>query len=138
MYPGHTLQEVAHAVERRTSETDALLGEMERPSRLPVSIAIVEIQIRYFLDDRIVTRSLDGLIDPELLRFYHAGHYDHVGYLKARDVQYLLQYPNPNADRARWSLAEVGKLKPGEALEREGLRFVRLTRNATRVERLGR
>lgn len=119
---------------RRREASQALLAALGDPAGRPVVIALVEVQIRRRLDDRFVVRSLDGRVDPELLRFYRDGIYDHLGYLRARRVQFLLEAPDLNRDRRAWSLARLAALGPGEAVVRDGLRITRLPAPVYRVE----
>jgi hypothetical protein len=96
------------------------------PAVRPVSIALQEAQLRYWLDDRFVVRSLDGRVDRALLSYVHRGNYDHLGYLRASDVRYLVGTVNYNRDRTRWALDDLQTLRDGETLRKDGLVFTRL------------
>jgi hypothetical protein len=43
-------------------------------------------------------------VDPVLLKYTHPDQVDHTGYLKERNVDFLLATPNYNRDKAFWSL----------------------------------
>ena len=118
----------------RRARTDALLDDLGRPWKRPVVLALEAVQARYELDGRITIRSLDGRVDRALLAFVHDGAIDHVGYLKARGVDYLFKPPPYNRDLSVWSLANLSTLKPGEAVRRDGLWLRRLTSAAFAVE----
>ncbi len=133
---GHRVMEVARAPEQRRERTDHLLRRLAARPAEAVVVASVEVQLRYFWDDRITVRSLDGIVDRRLADFFHGGNYDHVGYLRDRHVTHLLSYPNFNRDRGMWSLARIRDLPAGESLTRDGLRFVRLAGGTARVEDL--
>lgn len=100
-----------------------LLGQ---PQQLPISLALEEVQARYWLDTRFVVRSLDGRIDPVLLDHANSQGVDHVGYLKARNVGYLLATPRYNRNPESWSLDRLSGLSPGESLIHRGLKFSRI------------
>jgi hypothetical protein len=85
-----------------------------------------EVQMRYWLDDRFVVRSLDGRTDPLLLRYAAADRFDHVGYLRDRGVDFLLGTPSYNRDPRPWSLARLEQLQVGETTHVEGLSFLRM------------
>jgi hypothetical protein len=121
-------QEMALAMgapQHRRAASDELMMRLGNPPA-PVSLAYQEVQARYFLDDRFVVRSLDGRTDPVMLRYCHDGYFDHVGYIKERRVQYLMELPNYNRDPRAWSLEQLRTLKPGASVERDGVAFTRL------------
>jgi hypothetical protein len=111
---------------QRKEFSDALYEQIGRPERLPVSIALQEVQARYWLDQRFVVRSLDGRVDPELLDYATRDSVDHIGYLKERGVQFLLATPNYNRDRRQWSLQQLDRLQPGDRLLHDGVEFTQL------------
>ncbi len=53
----------------RTAQTDAFLREIGAPAGAPVSIAVTEVQLRYFLDERVTVLSLDGRTSAEILTY---------------------------------------------------------------------
>jgi hypothetical protein len=116
----------AAAPSERVRYSDRLYEILGRPPALPISIACQEVQVRYWLDDRFVVRSLDGRVDPAMLAFVRDGTFDHVGYLTARHVSFLLGTPNYNTDPNAWSLELLSGLAPGESMTHDGLRFVRI------------
>jgi len=108
------------------SFSDRLFEQLGQPKELPISIALQEVQARYWLDDRFLVRSMDGRVDPVLLKYATKDGVDHVGYLRERRVDFLLDSPNYNRDPDRWSLKRLNKLEPGASLTRDGLTFSRL------------
>ena len=108
------------------SFSDRLFEQLGQPEELPISIALQEVQARYWLDDRFVVRSMDGRVDPVLLKHATKDGVDHVGYLRERRVDFLLDSPNYNRDPDRWSLRRLNELEPGASLTRGGLTFSRL------------
>ncbi|MBM3935348.1 MAG: hypothetical protein FJ319_13830 [SAR202 cluster bacterium] len=112
----------------RQAYSDALLKGLDNPSTLPVSIAYQEVQVRYWLDDRFVVRSLDGRTDSLLMKYEHNGNYDHAGYIKERGVQYVAELVNYNRDPAVWALTDLGqwRLRPGQGIEQGGVAFLLL------------
>jgi hypothetical protein len=124
--PRNELAHVMQAPQERLAYSDRLFTELGSPSKLPVSLAFQEIQARYWLDERFVVRSLDGRTDPVLLRYINRGNYDHPGYIKERHIDFVMETPDYNRDPAVWSLDELNRLKPGETLTYDGLKFSRL------------
>ena len=112
----------------RGRRTEALLRDLGDPVKRPVVVACESVQLRYEVDDRIVVRSLDGRADRALLGFVRDGVVDHIGYLRARKVDYVTDAPNYNRDGAAWPLAALKGLRPNEGVEREGVAFRRLAR----------
>ena len=66
---------------------------------------------------------MDGRVDPTLLDHATRVSVDHVGYLKERDIEFLLSLPNYNRDKDLWSLGTLRQLPPGESQEQEGVLF---------------
>lgn len=129
------LSSAAAAPFERRAFSDWLYERAGRPPDLPVILACQEVQVRYFLDDRFVVRSLDGRVDPVLLRFVRDGYYDHVGYIRERRVAYLYsKLNNYNRDRGLWSLERLNALEPGASAAHGGLRFTRLDWFLVRVD----
>lgn len=138
---GYALMDVAKAPEQRKNYTDEFLESLEQPGvtpQSPIAVAAEAVQLRYFVDDRIIMRSLDGTLDTELSQFYDnkTGDYDHIGYLKARHIAYLLEYKNYNKNPSTWSLAVLDPLKSGEMVIQNGLLFKKLESGFTRVSAL--
>jgi hypothetical protein len=124
-----SLWKTMKAPAERKTLSDALFDQLGQPKQVPISLALQEVQVRYWLDDRFVVRSLDGRVDPVLLRHATKGSVDHIGYLRERGVQILLDTPSYNRDPEQWSLARLSQLRPGEALTFAGLTFTRLSAN---------
>lgn len=126
-YPSGGLWRAMKAPETRREFSDRMFDELGRPSKLPVSLAYQEVQIRYRLDQRFIIRSLDGRVDAMLRNFIDArGNYDHVGYFKARDVDFVMETPNYNRETNKWSLEDLTKLRIGESLSLKSVMFTRL------------
>ena len=124
-----SLWKTMKAPSERQAFSDALYNQLGRPQKLPISIALQEVQARYWLDDRFTVRSLDGRVDPVLLDHATRVSIDHAGYLKERSVDFLLAAPNYNRDREIWSLARLMELNPGESVFHRGLKFSRIARD---------
>jgi hypothetical protein len=86
------------------------------------------VQIRYWLGRRFIVRSLDGRVDPVLLKYARPGQVDHIGYLKERNVNFLLTTPNYNRDKA---LQRLDTLEPGHTVSYRDLTFTRLPSKGT-------
>ena len=119
------LAAVVAAPATRHARTSGLLTAIGAPPGGVTSVAVVEVQLRYFVDERIIVRSLDGRTDARFLAFVTDGIADDVGYLKARQVDYLLEFPRRRGADG-WSLAELLALPPDGAVDRNGLRLQRL------------
>ncbi|HVS16542.1 MAG TPA: hypothetical protein VMV46_21715 [Thermoanaerobaculia bacterium] len=106
----------------RTATTDRLLAELGAPRdpAAPLIVALVEVQLRYWLDERVVVRSLDGRVDPLLLDFAGPEGVDYLGYLAAREVDAVLGLPDSGA------LEPLRLLSPGAELALGELRFRRV------------
>jgi hypothetical protein len=124
--PPNELLRAMRAPAERQAVSDGLFRDLGEPQRLPVSIALQEVQIRYWLDDRFLVRSLDGRVDPLLLKLVKDGNYDHIGYLRERKVDYLLGLPHYNRDAGAWSLRRLEALTPGASMSHGGITFSRL------------
>lgn len=128
------LEAYVRAPAQRRRRSDELLAYLGQPGGRPVVVALQEVELRYFLDERFVVRSLDGRTDPALLRHTAAdGDVDHIGYLLEQGVQFLLETPCYGRGAQRWCLGRLGELELGEALERHGLRFRRLPDSKRRL-----
>lgn len=114
------------APSERQALSDTLYDQLGRPQKLPVVIALQEVQVRYWLDDRFIVQSLDGRVDPRLLDFSDATGIDHIGYLDDREVEFILDTPSYNRDDTRWSLKRLADLAINESISMSGLRFTKL------------
>jgi hypothetical protein len=130
---GHdAVRALVNAPANRGATTEALLRRLNATGGR-ASVALVEVQLRYFVDDRITIRSLDGRTDPLLLAFVHPAYVDHIGYLRARRVGYVLALPDYNRDPTAWSLATLRSLPDGGTVECGGLTFQRIDATAVAV-----
>jgi hypothetical protein len=123
-YGRHQLSVAMHAVDNRTQRTDQLLTTLGRRDATRIVLAYESIEVRYELDDRVVVRSLDGRVDPELLACAHRGFVDHLCYLRRQRVDFLMQTPSYGRADGRWTLDSLSHLRPGDSLEQEGFRFI--------------
>jgi len=120
-----SLWKTVKAPSERQAFSDALMLQIGTVAEMPISIALQEVQIRYWLDDRFLVRSLDGRVDSVLLDYATRQSVDHIGYLKERDIEFLLSLPNYNRNQDLWSLRTLNELPPGESTERNGVIFSR-------------
>ena len=98
-YPPAVQLNAIKAPELRRTRTDELLGLLEVPIERPIVVALEAVQLRYEVDDRVVVRSLDGRVDRLLLRFADGGTVDHVGDLRARQVDAVVEAIGYNRSR---------------------------------------
>lgn len=133
----HALSAVAQAAEHRRAATDGLLAELQYAGGRAVSVGLGEVQMRYFFDRRVVVRTMDGIVDNLFNSFVRRTArgvvYDYTGYLRARRVDYVLEYLNLSGTSTDWSPAALQALPPGAVVERDGVRFERLPGRVTRV-----
>ena len=121
--------ELTHAMDapaERAGFSDEVFELLGSPPERPIVLAWVDVQWRYWLDDRFVIRSLDGRTDPLMVELARPGHFDHVAYIKARGIRFLMELPNYNRDPTAWSLQALEQLAPSERLVHDGLVFSRL------------
>ena len=118
----------------RQAFSDELFNQLGRPEKLPISIALQEVQARFWLDQRFIVRSLDGRVDPVLLGHADGDGIDHAGYLKERGVHFLLDTPVYNRNPHLWSLKRLDSLKPGEEVSQGGVTFSRLDIDRSTLE----
>jgi hypothetical protein len=124
------------APKEREAFSNELFDQLGRPATLPVSVALQEVQARYWLDQRFIVRSLDGRVDAVLLDHANNAGIDHVAYLKQRQVHFLLNTPNYNRDSRLWSLEGLDGLKSGEVVTQSGVTFSRLDVDRSALERV--
>jgi hypothetical protein len=120
----------------RRAISDRLYADLGAPAKRPIVLAYVEVQARWWLDDRFEIRSLDGRTDAGLLPFIHDGVIDHIAYLRGARVDFLMETANFNRDRGAWSLMELDTLLPGESATHEGMRFTCMNVQGQRVYRI--
>lgn len=112
---GYGLSAVVDAPSRRIAYTDALLESLGLEARTdPARIAVTEVQLRWFTDDRVEVLSLDGRSSPQVLDF--------LGKDKCPDFEAFFQAVRPDAVQlgqwgkcgsrnlvAQWEAAFAGK-----------------------------
>jgi hypothetical protein len=136
--PGHRLSDLALAPQQRQATTDALLArlrhsEAETQDRVAV-VGIVEVQRRYWWDDRVQVASLDGVVDYRLAPFVRDGYWDHLGFAKAVGITHFMAFPNFNRDRSAFALRDLLGLKPGEVMLKDGVKMTKLPSGAVSVD----
>lgn len=105
------------------ANSEATYAALGRPP-VPVVVALGEVEMRGRLDDRFIVRPLDGVVDHRMADFVHAGRIDQVGYLKSRQVAFLLDTADPNRNPPGFS---IGKLTArGPIVKADGLCFRRI------------
>lgn len=110
----------------RQITSDALYEFLGEPSELPIALALQEVQLRYWLDERFVIRSLDGRVDPLLLEYAGNDTVDHLRYLFTRRVDFLLETPSYNRSSDIWSLEKLHSLNNRETLQRSNIIFTKI------------
>ena len=100
-----------------------MLAILEKPNYTPISLGYQEVQIRYWLNDTFIIRSLDGRVDPDMLYFIKDNNYDHLGYIKYRNINFIMETPNYNDDKKLWSLQNLEQLYPEEEVIVNGIAF---------------
>ncbi|MGD9874768.1 MAG: hypothetical protein AB7T27_10960 [Kiritimatiellia bacterium] len=128
---GGNLVRVMHADKQREEYTDRLLTHLNCPLTNTARVAVTEVQLRHYVDERIVVLSLDGrtsgkileYIDPEtgMPRFD-----DYLEAVRPDFVQlgqwsqgqnwfhYLLGYEVPDNRIGQWEMM-VKNMKPGDS-----------------------
>ncbi len=86
--------------------SDALIKRI-KPSTLPVSILIGEVQIRGRLDDRFIVRPFDGIVDYKLRDYIRDGSIDLFAYIKNRNIDAILETPGGRGT----SLQDLNKIE---------------------------
>jgi hypothetical protein len=87
--------------------SDALCRRIDC-SHTPVVVALQEVQLRLLLDARFVVRSLDGVVDSDLLRYVSAdGGLDELGYLAHERVDLVLSFPDYAGTKRADSLSSI-------------------------------
>ena len=133
----HLLSDVSRAHERRHLATGALLTELQCTGPYPVSVGFIEVQMRYFFDDRILVRTMDGIIDNEFNAFVartpRGVVYDYTGFFKKKRLDYIAEYLDLNPAADDWSPAVLSALPVGSVVDYDGIRFERLPGRITRL-----
>lgn len=129
------LEEVAHVPERRDAITRELISDLGIPQGANASVALQEVQLRYRLGDNITVNSLDGITDSRFLNFVCGTWIDHDGYLIDSRTDFLMEFPDLNRDKSRWSLAQLESLPVGASVVRPGITYTRISPDIVRVHR---
>lgn len=120
------LREAASAPADRHRRTDSLLQYLGVSGASRISVAVQEVQWRYLLDQRIVIRSLDGRTDSRLLDFADRHGVDHPAYLRARRVDFLMEFPDYASSADRWTLHDLLATPASGTVVHGGVRFRRI------------
>jgi hypothetical protein len=133
----HPLPAVRDARANRPAATDALIHELQADGPFPVSVGFIEVQMRYFFDDRIVVRTMDGIVDNRFNSFVHRTPdgvaYDYTGFFKHVGLDYIAEYLDLNPTADDWSPAVLERMPAGSIDTHDGVRFQRLTGRMTRL-----
>jgi hypothetical protein len=75
----------------RAANTDELLADLGAPPGEPMTIAVTEVQLRYFVDDRVTVLSLDGRTSADILTYIdpHTGVPDFARYFRDAQPDYV-------------------------------------------------
>jgi len=123
----YSLFRTMRAPSERSSTSESLYQVLGNPTDIPISLALQEVQVRYWLDDRFIIRSLDGRVDPMLLKFAERDSVNHIGYLKKRRVDFLLDNPSYNRSSTSWSLKDLEYLQTNEYYTTSGVTLTKLS-----------
>ena len=84
VYYSPDLMRIVRAPQDRTRYTDQFLANLGVPTTNHIDIAVSEVQLRYYVDDRIHVSSLDGRGSGQILRYIdkYTGVPDFQGYLE--------------------------------------------------------
>ena len=133
----HPLAMVRDARTNRPRATDTLLTELQTAGPFPVSVGFIEVQMRYFFDDRIVVRTMDGIVDNRFNSFVHRTPggvvYDYTGFFKSLRLDYIAEYLDLNPAADDWSPAVLERMPAGTAAAHDGVYFERLPGRITRL-----
>jgi hypothetical protein len=99
------------------------------------NLAYVEVQERYALTDNFTVLSLDGITDDRLKSYVCGTWIDHDGYFIDSKADFVMDFPDFNADRTRWSLASLDALPIGSIVVHPGLTYTKVAPNIARVTR---
>lgn len=89
-YFSFNLMDAVQAPARREQATDELFAALDA-NQTPVSIAVTEVQLRYFVDERVRIISLDGRTSAEILPYFdeRSGVPDFDAYLAEMQPDYV-------------------------------------------------
>ncbi len=126
-----TLWDLMDAPRTRSTATTRLLAGLEEDEVQGVRLALVEVQIRYGLDERVRVYSLDGRTDGTTLDFFRAGKLDLTAYLRFREIDYLLlDFPESLPMIPEGLNPRLRSLLPSERMEADGATFLRVGTSA--------
>lgn len=131
---GHPLKEIAQAPSNRPLFTNQKIAEWNLKNKKQINVAINEVQLRYFMDDRIKIISLDGIVNSDLRKYVHNGYYDHLNYLKDEHADIIAEFPNFNADKKQWALDQLQNLQPGSYLNKENIMLSKLPNGDVKID----
>ena len=133
----HRLADVRSAHENRRPATDSLLRELRCTGPFPVSVGFIEVQMRYFFDDRVIVRTMDGIVDNRFNHFVtRTGNgvvYDYTGYFRDKRLDYIAEYLDLNPTVDDWSPVALEAMPEGSVATRDGVCFERLPGRITRL-----
>jgi hypothetical protein len=121
--------------ERREALSATMAKTLGIPAGTPATLAYQEVQVRYELTDNFTIIPLDGLTDSRFFHYFCGKWVDHDGYLIDTKVDYVMEFPDYNIDKTRWSLEDLLKLQVGQSLVRPGIIYTRIQPDAVRVQR---
>jgi hypothetical protein len=130
-----SLVQAQKAPERRAAATLKLAQALGIPASAPATLGFQEVQTRYEYDDNFVIRSLDGITDSRLLRYFCKKWIDHDGYLIDTKVDYLMEFPDYNQDHSIWSLKNLSSLGVGQSVVRPGITYTKIQPGIVKIER---
>ncbi len=84
-YYARNLFDLAQAPARRTAVTDQLLADLQATDLPHITFAVTEVQLRYYVDERVTVLSLDGRTSAQILAYMDAstGVPDFAAYFRA-------------------------------------------------------
>ena len=133
----HPLATVRAAHANRVQASNALINELATEGPFPVSVGFIEVQMRYFFDDRIVVRTMDGIVDNRFNSYVHRTpggvFYDYAGFFKSLRLDYIAEYLDLNPAADDWSPAVLERMPVGSAASHGGVHFERLPGRMTRL-----
>ncbi len=130
-----SLEHAEKAPERRDAATLQLAQRLGLPPGAPATIGYQEVQARYEYNDNFVIRSLDGITDSRLLRYFCNGWIDHDGYLIDTKVDYLVELPDYNRNASKWSLKDLSGLGVGQSVVRPGVTYTKVGPGVVKIDR---
>ena len=133
--PSRLLENVKQAPERRDQFSAELSTWLGLPVGAPAVLAVVEVQARYEVTDNFAILSLDGITDARLIPYFCGKWIDHDGYLIDGKADYVMAFPNFNADKTKWALSDLLSLKVGQSVIHPGITYTRTGQGAVHVTR---